>query len=116
MTMTERQVGAATVLALSGKLTSDTSSALEDKVTSLVDAGTSNIVLNLSGLTHMDSSGLGQMVNCHTIASRAGGIKLAEVASRIQNSLVMTKLIMVFDVYDSEREAAGSFAPAPAGA
>ena len=116
MTITERQTGAATVLALSGKLTSDASSALEDRVAGLVDAGTSKIVLNLSGLTHMDSSGLGRIVNCHTIASRAGGIKLAEVASRIQNSLVMTKLIMVFDVYDSEREAVASFDAVPAGA
>ena len=109
MTITERQVGPVAILGLSGKLTSDDSGVLEEKVSSLVNAGHTQIVLNLSRLTHMDSSGLGQMICCHTIASRKGQIKLADVGSRVQDSLVMTKLIMVFDVYDSESEALASF-------
>ena len=88
MTITERQTGTATVLALSGKLTSDNAEALGAKVASLVEAGNANIVLNLSGLTHMDSSGLGQMVSCHSVASRAGGTIPSRRASPRSSSSV----------------------------
>ena len=108
MVITEGQVGSVAVLALSGKLTSDDSGVLTDKVSRLVNAGLTSIVLNLGELTHMDSGGLGQIISCRAIASDKGGIKLANLGRRIQDSLVMTKLIMVFDVYDSEQEAVAS--------
>jgi anti-sigma B factor antagonist len=112
MTITERQVGPISVLALSGKLTSDDSGQLKGKVVSLMDAGRTQIVLNLSAVTYIDSSGLGEMVSCHTTAKQKGAVKLAQMGKRIQDLLVMTKLMMVFDVYDTEKEALDSFGPA----
>lgn len=112
MTITERQAGPITVLALTGKLTSDDSGQLKGKVVSLMDAGRTQIILNLSGVTYIDSSGLGEMVSCHTTAKQKGAVKLAQMGKRIQDLLVMTKLMMVFDVYDSEKEALESFGPA----
>ena len=112
MTITERQVGPISVLALSGKLTSDDSGQLKGKVVSLMDAGRTQIILNLAGVTYIDSSGLGEMVSCHTTAKQKGAVKLAQMGKRIQDLLVMTKLMMVFDVYDSEKEALDSFGPA----
>jgi anti-sigma B factor antagonist len=109
MTITERQTGAITILTLAGKLTSDDSGQLKGKVVSLMDAGKTQIILNLAAVTYIDSSGLGEMVSCHTTAKQKGAVKLANMGKRIQDLLVMTKLMMVFDVYDSENEAIASF-------
>jgi anti-sigma B factor antagonist len=110
MTMTERQVGPVKVLSLAGKLTLDDAGQLKGKVTELVGAGAKQIVLNLADVTFIDSSGLGEMVSCHTTASRANGaVKLAHLGKRSQDLLVITKLNMVFDVYNSESEAVESF-------
>lgn len=111
MTITERQVETVTVLALSGKLTLDDAGHLKGKVSSLFTEGRKKIVLNLSEVAFIDSSGLGELVSCHTTASREGGaVKLANVGKRGQDLLVITKLNMVFDVYGSESEAVASFA------
>jgi len=111
MTMTERQVGSVTVLALSGKLMLDQAGVLKGKVSGLLESGHPNIVLDLADLSYMDSSGLGQMVSCHTTAVGKGGVKLANVHTRVQDLLVITKLNVVFDVYTSVDEAVASFAP-----
>jgi anti-sigma B factor antagonist len=111
MTITERQLGPITVLSVSGKITLDDSGDLKRKVTSTLEAGHKQIVLELGGVTHIDSSGLGEMVSCHTTAMReSGAIKLANLGKRSKDLLVMTKLIMVFSVYDTETEAIASFA------
>jgi anti-sigma B factor antagonist len=111
MTITERQVGAVTVLALAGKLTLEHAGELKGKVSSLFSAGRKQVVLDLGGLTYIDSSGLGELVSCHTTATREqGAIRLANVGKRSSDLLVMTKLNMVFDVLDSEKEAVASFA------
>lgn len=113
MTITERQSGPVTVLGLSGKVTSDFTGQLKAKVTSVLGAGHKQIVLDLNEVTYIDSAGLGEMVSCLTTASREhGAIKLANVGKRSKDLLVMTKLIMVFDVYDTEAEAIASFVPA----
>ena len=111
MTITERQVGPSTVLSISGKITLDHSGELKSKVTSALGQGHKQIVLELSGVTYIDSSGLGEMVSCHTTATRENGaIRLAALGKRSKDLLVMTKLIMVFSVYDTEAEAIASFA------
>jgi anti-sigma B factor antagonist len=111
MNITERQAGSITVLALSGKITSDDTGQLKEKVMSVLEQGRKSIILDLGGVTYIDSSGLGELVSCHTTASRQkAAIKLANLATRSKDLLVMTKLIMVFDVYDSEPAAIASFA------
>lgn len=111
MTITERQLGTITVLSVSGKVTLEQSGRLKAKVTSAFEAGHRQIVLDLGGVTYIDSSGLGELVSCHTTAVRnQGAIKLASLGARSKDLLVMTKLIMVFDVYDNEAAAIASFA------
>ena len=111
MTITERQTGSITVLSLAGKVTSDFTGQLKAKVTSALSAGHKQIVLDLGEVTYIDSSGLGEMVSCLTTATRENAaIKLANLGKRSKDLLVMTKLIMVFSVYDTEAEAIASFA------
>lgn len=111
MTVTERQVGPIAVLGLSGKITADDNGELREKVTSSLKRGHRQILLDLGGVTHIDSSGLGEIVSCHTTAMRENGaIKLANVGKRSRDLLTLTKLITVFDVYDSDGEAIASFA------
>ena len=111
MQMSERKVGGITILDIGGKMVaSDTGGQLKDKVTSLVAAGQKQIILNLGNLTYVDSSGLGEMVACHGTAMKGGGaVKLANTGKRLQDLLVMTKLLTVFDSHDSEEEAIKSF-------
>ncbi len=111
MPISERQVGTVTVIDLSGKLaSSDESGLLKDKVTSVYFQGRKQILINLNGLTYMDSGGLGELVSCLATAKRSSGvIKLSNMGKRVQDLLIMTKLLAVFDVYDSEAEAVASF-------
>lgn len=68
------------------------------------------IVLNLSGVSYIDSGGLGTLVALYTTARNNGGsIKLANLTPRVGDLLQVTKLVTVFDVYDSEEKAIESF-------
>jgi anti-sigma B factor antagonist len=68
------------------------------------------IVLNLGEVSYIDSGGLGTLVALRTTAQNAGGtIKLTNLTKRVGDLLQVTKLLTVFDVYDSEAEAIESF-------
>jgi anti-sigma B factor antagonist len=112
MPISERQLGAVTVIDLSGKLaSSEDSGTLKDKISSVFFQGHKQVVINLAGLSYMDSSGLGELVACLATAKRNGGaIKLVNMGKRVQDLLIMTKLLNVFDVYDTEDLALTSFA------
>jgi anti-sigma B factor antagonist len=112
MRISERHVGDVTVLDLVGKLTlTDGPGRVKDKVTSLVYQGHRQIVLNLAEITYVDSSGLGELVACHLTAERSAGcIKLANAGYRMQDLLVLTKLLTIFESHRSEAAAIESFA------
>ena len=114
MQLKERRIGKVTILDLAGKLTlTDEPGQLKDRITGLVVQGSKQIVLNLGELTYVDSSGLGELVACHTSAWRGGAtVKLANAGKRLQDLLVLTKLFTIFDAYDSEQAALQSFAAA----
>jgi anti-sigma B factor antagonist len=111
MEIVQRQVGDVTVLDLSGKITStDSDGRLKEKVTGLVTEGHKKVVLNLSDVSFIDSSGLGETVACYTTAKGKGGeVKLVGATTRTKNLLVMTKLITVFDHHDKLDEAVAAF-------
>jgi anti-sigma B factor antagonist len=70
----------------------------------------SRIVLNLAGISYIDSGGLGTLVALYTTAANVGGsLKLARLTQRVGDLLQVTKLVTVFEVYDSEELAAKSF-------
>ena len=83
---------------------------LKDKVNSLLNQGRKKIVLNLAEVPYIDSAGLGEVVRTFTTVSRQGGsLKLLNLTKRITDLLAITKLLTVFDTYDSEQEAVQSF-------
>ena len=113
--MTERRIGAVTILDLAGKLTIDQGAErLRDKVNSLIQQRRTAIVLNLGGLAYIDSGGLGQLVASYSSISRtAGGLKLLNVNKRNHDLLSITRLVTLFDTFDSEDAAVNSFSPLP---
>jgi len=82
---------------------------LRDTVKKLV-AENNRIVLNLAGTGYIDSGGLGTLVALYTTARNSGGaIKLAKLTPRVGDLLQVTKLVTVFEVFDSEDKAVESF-------
>jgi len=111
MVIEQRTVGDVTVLDLSGKLAlGDGDGLLKDKVNSLVHQGLKEIALNLGRLSYMDSAGLGELISVHSAATRAGGhIKIFNLTKRVSDLLAITKVLTVFDVFESEQETLNSF-------
>jgi anti-sigma B factor antagonist len=111
MQIEERAVGDVVVLDLKGKITlGEGDELLKDKVNSLVNQGHKKIVLNLAAVPYIDSAGLGEVVRTYTTVSRQGGsLKLLNLTKRITDLLSITKLLTVFETFDSESEAVRSF-------
>jgi anti-sigma B factor antagonist len=107
----ERQAGDVTILDLSGDVRmGEGSIALRDAIRNLADQGKNKVLLNLAGVKYVDSSGIGELIANYTTISRQGGqLKLLKLTDRVQNLLVITKLLTVFDAYDDEAEALKSF-------
>ena len=106
----ERQAGDVTILDLWGQITlGETSEALRSEISRLVDEGKKKILLHMAGVGQVDSSGLGNLVACFTSVQRKGGeLKLVKLSERIQDLMLMTKLLTVFDVYNTEEQALDS--------
>jgi anti-sigma B factor antagonist len=84
--------------------------ALHKAIRCLVEEGKTRILLNLAGVTHIDSSGLGELIASHITLTKSGGeIKLAHLTERVHELMVITKLLTVFDAYDDEPKALASF-------
>jgi len=82
---------------------------LRDTVKKLI-AENNRLVLNLSGVIYIDSGGLGTLVALYTTARNSGGaIKLANLTQRVGDLLQVTKLVTIFEIYDSEEDAVHSF-------
>ena len=111
MHITERSVGDVMVLDIKGKITlGEGDEQLKDKVNSLVNQGQRKMVLNLAEVPYLDSAGLGEVVRAYTTVSRQGGaLKLLGLTKRITDLLSITKLLTVFETFDSENEAVKSF-------
>ena len=113
MKIVERQVGDVVLLDLHGKiLIGEGDDDLREAVTRLADGGKTKILLNLADVPYVDSAGLGEIVRTYTTVSRKGGkLKLLNLTRKIQDLLSITKLLTVFETYDSESEAVSSFKP-----
>ncbi len=107
----ERQAGDITVLDIDGKITiGEGSVALRSAIRRLLEEGKKKILLNLSQVSYVDSSGIGEFVASFTAIGREGGqLKLLNLTQKIQDLLAITKLLTVFDTYDDESSALNSF-------
>ena len=111
MQIEERVVGEVTILDLKGKVTlGEGDEVLKDKINSLILQNRKRILLNLDDVPYIDSAGLGEIVRTYTTVSRQGGqLKLVNLTKRITDLLSITKLLTVFETFDTEREALDSF-------
>ena len=111
MQIEERGVGDVTILDLKGKMTlGEGDELLKDKINSLLQQDRKHILLNLEGVPYIDSAGLGEIVRTYTTVSRQGGsLKLLNLTRRIEDLLSITKLLTVFETFESEHEAVSSF-------
>jgi len=111
MKIVVRNEQAVTILSLKGKITIGVGDvALRTAVNEALEAGARNILLELAGVTTVDSSGIGEMVNAFTtVTNRGGQLKLVNLPPKVSDILQITQLITVFEVYDNEQEALASF-------
>ncbi|HET8671032.1 MAG TPA: STAS domain-containing protein [Candidatus Saccharimonadales bacterium] len=107
----ERQVEDVTVLDLKGKdRIRGTTIALYESVRCLAGEGKTQVLLDLAWVKQIDAGGLGEMVASHVILDEKGGaLKLMHMTESVHDLMKTTKLLAVFDVYDDEPEALGSF-------
>lgn len=107
----ERQVGDVTVLDLKGRVrVGGATVSLHRAFCSLVQEEKFLILLNLAGVTHIDSSGLGELISSHiTVFNKGGEIKLVQLTETLRELMTVTKLLTIFDVYENEADALVSF-------
>jgi anti-sigma B factor antagonist len=111
MNISSRQRDGVTILEPKGKITIGLGDvALRNAVHEVVGGGSKQILIDLSGVTTMDSSGVGELVSTFTtVTNRGGKLKLLHLPPKIQDIMQVTQLITVFEVFDDEDEAVRSF-------
>ena len=109
---TVRHSGDVAIVDLAGKITlGDGSGLVRNTIKSILDGGHKNILLNLSGVTYMDSAGLGEIVGSYaTVANLGGSVKLLNPQGKVKDLLSVTKLYAVFVTFNDEEPAVRSFA------
>lgn len=111
MKSTIRSAGNVRILDLEGKITIGGGDVqLRQLIEESLNQGHDKLLVNLAGVSHIDSAGIGEMVGCYaTVARRGGAMKLVKLPPKINDILQVTQLITVFDVFDDEAEAVASF-------
>ena len=112
MQIEERQLNDVTVLDLDGRFVLGADRQFGHLVDANIEAGGRKLIVNLAKVKYMDSSGLGELIAGHRAMQRANGqIKLLHLNDRLIDLMISTKLISVFEMFDSESEAIASFTP-----
>jgi anti-sigma B factor antagonist len=108
--MDTKAVNGVSVVHCSGRIVfGDEASLLRSKLKEIL-ASNKKIILDLSDVSYIDSGGLGTLVGSYSTARSAGAdIKLAGLGQRVRDVLQITKLVTVFEVYDSEQKALAAF-------
>lgn len=109
--LTIRQVGDVTVIDAAGRITlGEGASSFRDAIRDLATKGNKKILVNLSDVSYIDSSGIGEMVSGYTtVTNHAGQLKLLGLSKRVKDLLQITKLYTVFEVFEDEASAVRSF-------
>ncbi len=110
--LSTRQVGDVTVIDAAGRITlGEGASTFRDAIRDLAAKGNQKLLLNLSEVSYIDSSGIGELVSGFTTVTNHGGqLKLIGLTKRVKDLLQITKLYTVFEVFDDEASAVRSFA------
>lgn len=109
--LTTRQVGDVTVIDAAGRITlGEGASAFRDLIRDLAAKGDKKLLLNLSEVSYIDSSGIGELVSGFTTVTNHGGsLKLVGLSKRVKDLLQITKLYTVFETFEDEAQAVRSF-------
>ena len=112
MTLKERRVGDVSILDLKGRLVLDEGDdILRSRINDLVNEGRLKIVVNLHDVTYVDSCGVGVLIGKYVSVRKKGGdVKLLHLTPRSYRLMEISKLLSVFETFDSEERAVGSFA------
>ena len=105
------EVEGVSVVELDGRIVlGEESNSLREELKSLIAEGKKKIVLNMANIKYIDSAGLGTLVAAHLSAKTQGAsVRLCHLGKKFREVLQMTKLLTVFDVYDTEEAAVSSF-------
>ena len=111
MTIDTRSVNGVTIVDLHGRVTiGEGSRVIREKIRELLENGNKHILLNLGDVSYVDSAGIGELVSSYTTVTNQGGqFKLLHLTKKIRELLAITKLLTVFDSFDDETVAVGSF-------
>ena len=112
MQLEQRIAGNVAIITVTGDITLNKGGdvLLKDKVQSLIQQGNKNIVIDLGGVSYVDSAGLGELVHAYaTTKNKGGSLKLLNVTKKLRDLLIVTKLLTVFDTYDNESAALSRF-------
>ena len=107
-----RETPDAAILDMSGRISiGEALAELRDSIREALGGDQKNILLNLAEVSHIDSSGLGQLIGSYaTVTSRGGQMKLLNLQKRVNDLMQVTKLVTVFETYTNEETALKSFA------
>ena len=111
LTINVRETADATILDMSGRLSlGEALAELRDSIREALASDQKNILLNLAEVSHIDSSGLGQLIGSYaTVTERGGQLKLLNLQKRVNDLMQVTKLLTVFETYTNEEAALRSF-------
>ncbi len=111
MKMKKREKGDVTIIDISGEITIGRGDVeLRKEINDLIGNDRNKILLNLSKVTFIDSSGIGEIVrSLTTVQKNNGELKLLGLESKVRDLFTITRLITVFETFDSETEAINSF-------
>ena len=111
MKSTARTANGVEIIKLEGKITIGAGdSQLREVITNALNSGKNNILLDMSGVTTIDSSGIGELVGSYTtVTNRGGKLKLLHLPAKLNELLHVTQLITVFEVYENEPDALASY-------
>lgn len=113
MNIKEKIADNVAVLSLKGDLVSEADTQkFKEKIHSLATDKMKSVVIDMSGIDYVNSSGLGTMISALTTMRNAGGdLRLARLGERVENLFVITKLVKVFETYETVERAVASFHP-----
>ena len=111
VTAASREIGGVTVIDLDGRITlGEGSTLLRDIIRKNLDDGHKKIVMNLAGISYIDSTGLGELVSAYRVTKSQGGeLKLLNLNKKVSDLLQITRLYAVFDIHNNEAQAVSSF-------
>jgi anti-sigma B factor antagonist len=109
--MTNSEVDGVSVVTLDGRIVlGEETNSFREKLKSMLAEGKKKIVLNMVNIKYIDSSGLGALVAAHFSAkTQSASVRLCNLGKKFQEVMQITKLLTVFDVYDTEAAAVSSF-------